>query len=221
MKKKESMKFIAAVGLLAAFVIWTAVVRLVDVQGIGPLGSAVGLATINRYLHGLTGVHLSLYVLTDWLGLVPFIFVMGFALLGLCQWIRRRRLWKVDTDILVLGGFYAVVLTMYVFFETVVVNYRPILINGYLEVSYPSSITMLVLCVMPTAVLQLNTRIQNRILRRCAAIAITAFTVVMVVSRFVSGVHWFSDIFGGILLSGGLVLLYCCICGRITRMNME
>ena len=95
MKKENKKKFILAVGMLAAFVLWTIAVRLVDVQAIGPQGSSVGLAGINQLVHRLTGVNFSLYAITDWLGLVPFSVVMGFALLGLVQWIQRKNLLKV------------------------------------------------------------------------------------------------------------------------------
>lgn len=203
--------------LLAAFVIWTAAVRLVDVQAIGPQGSAVGFATINGWVHNLTGVHMSLYTVTDWLGLVPIGVAIGFALLGLIQWMKRKHLRKVDFSFLVLGGFYLLVMAAYVLFEVFVINYRPVLIGGYLEASYPSSTTMLVLCVMPTALMQLNARVKNQTLKRCAAFGITAFTVFMVIGRLLSGMHWFTDIVGGALLSAGPVMLY----HSITSLEMK
>ena len=205
MKRKS---FYIGLGLLALFVIWTVALRLVDVREIGPQSSSVGFASLNKMVHNITGVHMSLYTVTDWLGLVPLCFIMGFGALGLCEWIKRKNLFKVDYNILVLGGFYIVVMAIYIFFEKFVVNYRPILINGYLEASYPSSTTMLVMCVMPTAIMQFNTRIKNSIFRRCVAFMITAFIVFMVIGRLVSGVHWFSDIVGGAMLSSGLVMIY-------------
>lgn len=212
MKKENKKKFILAVGMLAAFVLWTIAVRLVDVQAIGPQGSSVGLAGINQLVHRLTGVNFSLYAITDWLGLVPFGVVMGFALLGLVQWIQRKNLLKVDYSLFVLGGFYLVVIAAYLFFEKVVVNYRPVLIEGILEVSYPSSTTLLVMCVMPTARMQFNARIKNERLRRWTVIVITSFIVFMVIGRLLAGVHWMTDIIGGALLSAGLVMLYDAIC---------
>jgi len=194
--------------MLSAFLLWTAAIQFVDVQAIGPQESSVGFAAINQLVHNLTGVHMSLYTITDWLGLVPLGFVMGFALLGLIQWIKRKHLLKVDYNILILGGFYIVVVAVYVLFEMFVVNYRPVLINGYLEASYPSSTTMLVMCILPTAIMQFNARIKNDVLKRCLASAITAFIVFMVIGRLISGVHWITDIIGGALLSAGLVLMY-------------
>lgn len=160
---------------------------------------------------------MSLYTITDWLGLVPLGFAMGFALFGLIQWTKRKHLLKVDYSILVLGGFYIVVMAVYVLFEMFVVNYRPVLIGGILEASYPSSTTTLVMCVMPTAIMQFNTRIRNNVLKRCVTFAIAAFVVFMVIGRLVSGVHWFTDIVGGVLLSTGLVLMYRAIIGLEDR----
>ena len=208
MKRKS---FYSGLGLLALFIIWTVALGFVDVGEIGPQGSSVGCATLNKMIHNITGVHMSLYTITDWLGLVPICFIMGFGILGLCEWIKRKNLFKVDFSILTLGGFYIIVMAAYIFFEMFVVNYRPILINGILEASYPSSTTMLVMCVMPTAIMQFNARIKNSGFKKCVNILITTFIAFMVIARLLSGVHWFSDIIGGALLSGGLVMIYYAI----------
>lgn len=208
MKKKNTKILSAALGTLAAFALWTVLLRFVDVQPIGPDGSRVGFASINGAFHALTGVHWALYTLTDWLGLVPIGIAFGFAVLGLVQLLRRKSLLKVDRDILLLGGFYLVVLAVYVLFETVVINYRPVLIGGKLEASYPSSTTVLALCILPTAMMQLQTRIRREAVRRAVLGILAAFTVFMVAGRLISGVHWLSDITGGVLLSAGLVMLY-------------
>ena len=217
MKKRNQRNFGITMGLLVAFVLWTIAISKYDVQAIGPQGTSVGFAAFNGFFHNLTGVHMSIYTITDWLGLVPFVFVLGFAILGMIQLIQRRSLLKVDYSILVLGGFYIIVMTAYVFFEIVVINYRPVLIEGYLEASYPSSTTMLVMCVMPTAIMQLNSRIRNQGLRKGIDCLIIAFTVFMVVGRLISGVHWFTDIVGGALLSAGLVMLYVSVNDMLTK----
>ena len=206
--KRIRKSFVASMCLLAAFVLWTIAICYVDVCAIGPQGSSVGFAGINGFVHNLTGVHFSLYNITDWLGLVPIFVCMGFGILGLAQWIKRKSIRKVDHNILILGGFYMVTIAAYLFFESVVINYRPVLINGYLEASYPSSTTMLVMCVMPTAIMQLDSRIKNKVLRNIVVVTIIAFIAFMVIGRLVSGVHWFTDIAGGALLSAALVTMY-------------
>ena len=203
-----------ATGWLASFVLWTIAVCNIDVARIGPRGSAVGFATINAWFHHLTGVHMTLYTITDWLGLVPVAVCLLFAVVGLWQWITRKHIGRVDVDILMLAGFYIITIAAYLLFESVVINYRPILIAGYLEASYPSSTTLLVLCVMPTALWQVKRRIHHPILRRCLATAIAVFATFMVTGRLLSGVHWLSDIIGGVLCSVGLVCLYDACCCR-------
>ena len=212
--KKISLKNLwASIICLAAFVLWTLAVCVFDRAPIGPEGSVVGLAEINGAFHNLTGVHFWLYDLTDWLSILPLLVIFGFAVLGLLQLIKRKSLFKVDFSILALGGFYIVVLTLYLLFEEVVVNFRPVLIEGVLEASYPSSTTLLTLCVMSTAIIQLFERIKPLPLKWCVALLLGAFTLFMVIGRLLSGVHWFSDIVGGLLLSAGLVLCYLWVCG--------
>ena len=209
MKKETRKCFWLGAGFLAAFGLWTLAVQTVDVQAIGPQGSAVGLATVNGWVHRFIGVHMALYAITDWLSLVPLLFVLGFGLLGLWQWVRRRKLSRVDHGLLALGGLYLVVMAAYILFEVVVVNYRPVLMEGALEASYPSSTTMLVMCVMPAAAMELRGRIRNHGVKRGMTAAVFVFTVFMVMGRLLSGVHWITDIIGGALLSTGLQWLYC------------
>lgn len=204
----KNRSIILPVCFLMAFLLWTILVCFADVKQIGPNGSSVGLATVNGFTHKLFGVNMGLYVITDWLGLVPVGFMFGFAVLGLIQWIKRKGISKVDRSILLLGAFYILVLAAYLLFEEFVVNYRPVLINGYLEASYPSSTTMLVMCIIPTTIMQLRTRIQKKSTRNIASFMLAAFVVFMVIGRLVSGVHWLSDIIGGVLISAGLDLLY-------------
>jgi len=197
-----------ATGSMVAFILWTIGVSFIDVGAIGPENSSVGFSAVNEFFHKLTGVHMSLYVITDWLGLVPLLLMTGFAITGLMQLFKRRSFFKVDYSLLVLGGFYVIVFTAYILFEVFVINYRPVLIDGILEASYPSSTTMLVMCVMPTAISQFNARIKSRKIRLCLSFTIASFTIFMVLGRLISGVHWLSDIVGGALLSTGLLMMY-------------
>ncbi len=208
MKKGSKTRFLVAAVFLAAFFAWTVLLCLVDVRAIGPDGSSVGLAGINDLVHNLTGVNWFLYCVTDWFGLIPIVIAFGFGILGILQWIRRKSLLRVDRSILLLGGFYLLVMAAYLFFETVVVNYRPVLIDGRLEASYPSSTTMLVMCVIPTATIQWKHRIQNQKLRYIVLSVCVVFLLFMVIGRILSGVHWITDILGGALLSTGLVTAY-------------
>lgn len=208
MKKKNKIYAVASVGALLSFLLWTALLCFVDVRPIGPLGSFVGFASLNGFVHEVLGVDMTLYVLTDFLGLLPLGVMLFFAALGLFQWVSRKSILKVDRSLLCLGGFYLLVMATYLFFEAVPFNYRPVLIDGVLEASYPSSTTLLVLTVMPTAAMQCMARLERRAWRRTTVLLIAAFTVLTVVGRLLSGVHWVTDIIGGSLISTALVFAY-------------
>ena len=151
---KEKRNLLAGAGLIGAFALWTVLIRWVDVQAVGQNGTKIGFADFNVWFHQLTGVHMTLYTITDWLGLVPIFICLCFGVLGLVQLIKRRSLLRVDPDILLLGIYYVLVIACYLIFEMIPINYRPVLIEGRLEASYPSSTTLLVLSVMPTLMFQ-------------------------------------------------------------------
>ena len=206
MKAKRTLW--VGVGLLAAFALWTLLIVSVAVQHVGQNATVVGFATFNTWFHRLTGVHLWLYTVTDWLGLVPIAVCMGFGVLGLIQWIRRRSLFRVDLDVILLGVYYILVIFGYLIFEMVPINYRPIPIDGHMEASYPSSTTLLVLSVMPTLMLQIKRRCRSKALRITVYALSVSFSAFMVIGRLTAGVHWATDIIGSAWLSFGLFALY-------------
>ena len=205
---KKNQNVLAGILLLVGFAVWTFLIQEVDVQPIGPNESTVGFAALNGWFHQLTGVHWMLYTLTDWLGLVPIFVCLIFASIGFVQLVQRKSLFKVDLDIILLGVYYVLVIFGYLLFEMVPINYRPVLIEGFLEASYPSSTTLLVLSVMPTLYFQAQRRLNPNALRQTILIISVLFSAFMVIGRLVSGVHWLTDIVGAVLLSSGIFLIY-------------
>ena len=205
---KKNQNVLAGILLLVGFAVWTFLIQEVDVQPIGPNESTVGFAALNSWFHQLTGVHWMLYTLTDWLGLVPIFVCLIFAGIGFVQLVQRKSLFKVDLDIIMLGAYYVLVIFGYLLFEMVPINYRPVLIEGFLEASYPSSTTLLVLSVMPTLYFQAQRRLNPNALRQTILVFSVLFSAFMVIGRLVSGVHWLTDIVGAVLLSNGIFLIY-------------
>ncbi len=208
MKRKIKVTFFSGLIFIMLFIVWTFAVVLVDVKPVGVNGTSVGFATLNTWFHNLTGVNMTLYNITDWAGLVPIFICMFFGLVGLVQLIKRKSLLKVDLDIIALGIYYIIVISSYIIFEMIPINYRPILINGFLECSYPSSTTLLVLSVMPTVIFQSNKRLQNPKIKKTTMFITIVFSLFMVIGRLVSGVHWLTDIIGSCFLSVGLFYIY-------------
>ncbi len=208
MRENGKKGIAAGAALVLAFILWTILIQCVDVQPVGQNGTDIGFAALNTWFHQLTGVHMAIYTITDWLGLVPILVCVCFGVLGLIQLIQRKSLMKVDADILLLGVYYILVILGYLIFEMIHINYRPIPIEGVMEASYPSSTTLLVLSVMPTLMFQVNRRSSSPAVRTVTAAFVVLFSAFMVIGRLVAGVHWLTDIVGGVLLSAGLYLVY-------------
>ena len=210
MQKKLKKYLIITGGLFLIFILFTVMVKTVDVQPVGPDRSKVGLASVNQRVFKFFGVNLLWYDITDWLGVFAIVFALGFAVLGLFQLIKRKSIQKVDCRILLLGVFYVMVIAVYLFFEVVVVNDRPIILSESLEASFPSSHVMFVNCIMATAMLQFHYYLRERkAWLWMSDIVCVLIITATVIGRLISGVHWFTDIVAGILLSSVLIALYC------------
>ena len=218
---KDKKLFSVGLILIAVFVFWTILIQTVDVQPVGVNGTVVGFATLNCSFHNMTGVNMTIYHITDWLGLVPIFCCMIYGAVGFVQLLQRKSLLKVDIDILLLGVYYVIVIFGYLIFEMIPINYRPILIDGRMEVSYPSSTTLLVSSVMPTVVFQIDRRIKNRVVRRIITPSTILFSLFMLIGRTIAGVHWLTDIIGSVFLSAGLFLIYYANVLRLDKKREE
>ncbi len=199
---------ITGVFLMALFILLTVLVQTVDVRPAGVNGTHIGFAGFNGWFHQITNVNMTVYAITDWLGLVPIAVCLFFGIIGLIQLINRKSLLKIDRDILYLGIYYVIVIIGYLVFEMIPINYRPVLIDGKMEASYPSSTTLLVLSVMPTLIFQAKRRVKKEFLRLTTVFVTVIFTAFMIIGRMTCGVHWFTDILGAVLLSGGIFSSY-------------
>lgn len=207
MSSKIKRQWLFTALLFILFAVFTALAAGVDVGNIGPEGSAVGFATLNSKARSAIGESGFWYRYTEVLGIAALGFGAGFAVFGLIRLISGRSIKAVGGDILMLGGFYVLLGIAYVLFEKVIINYRPVLEDGELTASYPSSHTVLIVGIMLTAAFQLYGRLKNG-LGRVSAIVCVLLAVSGAVGRLFSGVHWLTDIIGGVLLAGALVMLY-------------
>ena len=215
MKRKKYVLTAGISGLVFAVLI--ILVRFVDVQAIGPEETRIGLSHLNRFVLETLGVHILWYEITDWLGIAAIGTALLFAVGGLAQWAKRKSIWKVDREILALGGLYLILIGLYVLFELLIVNYRPIIMPGSIhpEASFPSSHTMLVCVIMGSAIPLFGKYAKSNVLCTVLRVICAAIIGITVIGRLISGVHWFTDIIGGILISVMLLNLYAEILERI------
>lgn len=208
MKNKENKLIYCGLRMLMVFALFTVAVKTIDVQTMGVNGSEIGFAALNCWFHQLTGVNFTLYTITDWLGIIPLCVCAIFGLKGLVQLLQRKGIFKVDIDIIMLGVYYVMVIFSFMVFEIFPVNYRPVLINGAMEASYPSSTTLLVITIMPALAFNCARNCKNKGNGKIVSILANAFAVAMVVARTLSGVHWLTDIIAALLLGTGLFCVY-------------
>lgn len=208
MNKKSKKNFMIAGGLLFVFILFTVAVMKVDVAAIGPKDSLVGLSKINDFMFKKLGTHPIWDMITEVLLVTAFLIVLLFGVIGIKQLIERKSLWKVDHGILLLAVFYVFLAAFYELFEVVVVNYRPILEDGELAASFPSSHTMLICSIVGSAMVLFDRMLTNKVVRNVVEIIGGIILILAVIGRLLAGVHWFTDILGGVLLSAALVMFY-------------
>ncbi len=201
------------IGLFGCFVLYVILVITVDVEAIGPNGTSVGLSHLNQAILGFFGSNTLMYELTELIGVFSLGICLLFGLMGLIQLIGRRGFRYVDQRLYALAGLYVFTAFFYALFEKVVINYRPVIMEGETapEASFPSSHTMLVCVVMESTVMMLEDYIKPVWLRRTMQIVCIVLMVATIVGRMLSGVHWFTDIVGGVLLSAAMLVQFSAI----------
>ena len=201
MIEKKKKWFRISVWLLIIAVIYTVLVKFVDVKAIGPADTKVGFATMNNWFKDLIGYNKLFYTISKYLGVVPFLFCAYYGLMGLLELIKKKNFKKVNYRYYILACFYVLFVALYFFFEKVVINYRPVIVDGSIEASYPSTHTLLAICLCGSSLLVSKLLIKNLTLRKLFDCGAWLLMIVIVVSRLISGVHWLSDIIGGIIIS--------------------
>ena len=204
MKRKN---IIISIILTIVAVGYTFVVKTINVKAIGPNKSVVGLSKINSWFSNLVGSNMTIYKITEILGLAVLLIVGIYGLLGLIQLIKRKSLFKVDREIILLGVLYVLMAVVYVFFEKFIINYRPILIDGELEASYPSSHTILAICICISSLIVSKNYVSDKYLKITNIVTILLLLGVFL-GRVISGVHWISDIIGGVIISLTLLMYF-------------
>ena len=204
MKRKN---LIITILSLVSSIIFIVLVKRIDIKCNAVNNSCIGFATINQFIFNKIGVNMRWYIITDWLGIIPILMSMVYAIIGIKQLIKRKSINKVDTEIIILGIFYIVVISIYILFEKYIINYRPILMNGFLEASFPSSHTLMTVCLCGSSIIINNKLFKNNFTKILNFLSLFII-IIMIIGRFISGVHWLTDIIGGMLISSFLLILF-------------
>ena len=217
-KKKKNI--IISTMLIIVAVLFTILVKVIDVKTVGLQGTKLGFSTINKFVFKTLGENKFWYQISEWVGLIPIFMAACYGMTGIIQLKRRKSLLKVDKEIIALGVFYVVVLAIYVLFEKVIINYRPVLVDGVLEASYPSSHTLMALCFAGSAII-INKKLFDNEKTKHMNKVLLGISLIIVVARLLSGVHWFTDIIVGVLISSALLMSFYTVISMIPKKEIE
>ncbi|MCR5097535.1 MAG: phosphatase PAP2 family protein [Lachnospiraceae bacterium] len=208
MKKKTN----AMVGGIAfvLFILLIILLKTVDVAAVGPEGTSVGLSHLNVSFHEMFPLNMTFYKLTEMLGYLALLVAAAFAMMGLSQRLRSKQAGGADHEFYILAGLYVAMGILYVLFEKVIINYRPEILPGEtgVEASFPSSHTMLACVVFGSAYTMLKIYMEKSTKRLILQIVLDVLIFLTVFGRLICGVHWFTDIVGGVLISIALVRMF-------------
>jgi len=216
---KKYLYWLAPISILILFVIFTVLVKTVDVQYI-----SVGTSELNYYI----GFYSMNSVARDWAEslnksdfaktlsdivlYLSFAFVIGFTGVTIFQIIKNKSFKAVDRRYYILFATYVAVVILYFAFEVVRINYSP-MVEDKLKPSYPSThvfvATVFYICSTLTAIDMIP--IEKRPLRILTIVLIVFLVLLVGFVRFLSGRHWLSDIIAGYLLAGFVTSLYAVI----------
>lgn len=214
-EEKQTKKQIKGFGYLIVSLIWLfcflifiVLLKTVDIGVVGPENSEIGFSTMNKFIFDTLGQSEFWYNFTKIMGYASILIAIIFMCFGLYQLIKYRSLKNVDGDLIAMAITFVMLAFIYVLFEIVKINYRPVLVDGVLEASFPSSHTMLNLTIFTIMAMFFSKKIDNIWVRRIGVVVISLLMILSVVGRLLSGVHWFTDILGAVMISVFLCLFY-------------
>lgn len=214
---KAKYYLIVCATLLVAFLaLWCCVV-FVDVQRVGANDTTLGLASVNLAVFLLLGQDATWDYVTDWLTVVCILVGASVGAKAFFQAVMRKSVKKVDTELYVVLGCYLLALAFVALFEIVPVNYRPLLAQGNLQASFPSTHALICIVSVGETLFTATFRKCRKPLQLtiCALFALCCVAVCL--GRLLAGAHWLTDVVASVLLGGAIVALCGFLCQKVVK----
>lgn len=129
-----------------------------------------------------------------------------FAIFGLCQWIKRKSIKKVDKELIfMLVPLILMAIVYFVFDKFLIWNTRP---DGSGEPSFPSTHVMVVATIFLLIALVLPRYIKSKAACALLDLMMLIFIVLTCVGRVLANKHWTSDVIGALIFSVIFALIY-------------
>lgn len=212
--KKGMRNWLISAGICGGLFLLLIVFLLTVDVGYAVSHAPVGLSTVNGFVFEAIGEN------PEW-EMVSFVLLIISVLLmcaqGLCifiKMIRTRKLWEM----VAVGHAWFLALAFYALFEPCIVNYRPVLENGELAASFPSSHTLISVVLFGVMAVWLAYLLPRSVKKYVIIALLGAAVFISALARLMMGVHWFTDVLGGMLLGAMIVSLsgfgFCLIRSR-------
>lgn len=191
---------------LLLFLLFLIMLYTVDVKNIGAGVTKVGLCFINN--HSFMASNASMWDKISDVCMYLGIGVIGaLFILGVVQLIQRKNILKVDKEILVFGCLVVLMIIIWLFFDKVlIVNNRPILVDGKVECSFPSTHIMITSFALLSGSYYLFKKINKKHLTIIMYVASAIIVTICFLGRVLSGMHFLTDAVCGLLM--GLFLFF-------------
>ncbi len=209
--EKKNTSLLTTIILAVVTGIYTVLVCTVNKAPVGPEGTSVGFSSMNKAFADAIGFSSLWDKITDVMMIAAILAAVSFVVLGVMQLVKKKSVLKVDKAILALAAVYIVVVVLYVFFDKVPINYRPIIMPDETapEASFPSTHTLVICTILSTAIVAWDRVFSDKkMICNILKIAAIAVMVIGVAGRIIAGVHWITDIIAGLLFSATLTAAY-------------
>ena len=201
---KKHLLLITSLSLLLIFIVFTILVKTVDVHYIYNR-TYLGFYSLNIHF-GDWALNFGKYEFMQKMSSIILYVSIGYsgllAIAGIVDLIKKKSLKTVDKRFYLLLGGYILVALLYLFFELVKVNYSPDSYANHLKASYPSSHVFigcsLFLLNSYTAIKLLNP--EKKWLTYLVYGATILICLLLIFTRSLSIKHWLTDIIASILL---------------------
>ncbi len=204
--------FIASAALLLIFIVFTILVKTVDVQYYFN-NTYVGFYSINsKFGEFVTnfGKYESMSKMSDIILYLSFAYILGLFIFALIELIKNKSFKKLNMNYyLVLGG-YVLTVIFYFVFEIVKVNYSPISPIDNLKPSYPSSHVLLgcMFYLLNTFTAMKLLKPEKEWIKPLVFAATGVICLLLIFTRALSSKHWLTDIIASIILVSSLYTLF-------------
>lgn len=209
MPKKKTCITMACL-FMGLYIVLLVMLYSVDVTFEGVNGSRIGLSGINIPIRDAIGTNMIFYNISKYVGALGIALVGVLAVWFLVRIIREKSLKALTRKEYELGVLYLLTCVLYVVFSKIVINYRPIIKwdEEGPESSFPSTHAMIAVVIFGSFCCIAGNYIKNEKLCKLIRILCVILAVLVIVGRMLSGVHWFTDIVGGVLVALSLVFAY-------------